>query len=48
MTEMTESGMSASLLVVGPGKEWIEAYFQPNPRIEARLAADMRQETSRC
>jgi len=44
VTEMTESGIERVVLVVGPGKEWIEAYFQPNPRIEARLAADMRQE----
>jgi UTP--glucose-1-phosphate uridylyltransferase len=41
---MTESGIERVVLVVGPGKEWIEAYFKPNPRIEARLAADMRTE----
>jgi UTP--glucose-1-phosphate uridylyltransferase len=44
VTEMTESGIERVVLVVGPGKEWIEAYFKPNPRIEARLAADMREE----
>jgi len=44
VTEMTESGIERVVLVVGPGKEWIEAYFKPNPRIEARLAADMRDE----
>ena len=44
VTEMTESGIERVVLIVGPGKEWIEAYFKPNPRIEARLAADMRQE----
>jgi UTP--glucose-1-phosphate uridylyltransferase len=44
VTEMTESGIERVVLVVGPGKEWIEAYFKPNPRIEARLAADMRTE----
>ncbi len=44
VTEMTESGVERVVLVVGPGKEWIEAYFKPNPRIEARLAADMRTE----
>jgi UTP--glucose-1-phosphate uridylyltransferase len=44
VTEMTESGIERVVLVVSPGKEWIEAYFQPNPRIEARLAADGRQE----
>jgi len=44
VTEMTASGIERVVLVVGPGKEWIEAYFQPNPRIEARLAADMRKD----
>jgi UTP--glucose-1-phosphate uridylyltransferase len=44
VTEMTESGVERVVLVVGPGKEWIESYFKPNPRIEARLAADMRKE----
>jgi UTP--glucose-1-phosphate uridylyltransferase len=44
VTEMTESGIERVVLVVGPGKEWIESYFKPNPRIEARLAADMRKE----
>lgn len=42
VTEMTASGIERVVLVVGPGKEWIEAYFKPNPRIEARLAADLR------
>ena len=42
VTEMTASGVERVVLDVGPGKEWIEAYFKPNPRIEARLAADMR------
>jgi UTP--glucose-1-phosphate uridylyltransferase len=44
VTELTASGIERVVLVVGPGKEWIEAYFKPNPRIEARLAADMRKE----
>jgi hypothetical protein len=43
VTEMTESGSSVSSCR-RTGKEWIEAYFKPNPRIEARLAADMRTE----
>ena len=38
VTEMTRSGVERVVLVVGPGKEWIESYFKPNPRIEARLA----------
>ena len=44
VTELTASGVERVVLVVAPGKEWIEAYFRPNPRIEARLAADMRKE----
>jgi UTP--glucose-1-phosphate uridylyltransferase len=39
---MTVSGIEHVVLVVGPGKEWIEAYFKPNPRMESRLAADGR------
>jgi UTP--glucose-1-phosphate uridylyltransferase len=39
---MTASGIERVILVVGPGKEWIEAYFKPNPRLEARLTADRR------
>jgi UTP--glucose-1-phosphate uridylyltransferase len=42
VTEMTASGIEHVVLVVGPGKEWIASYFQPNPRMEARLAADKR------
>jgi UTP--glucose-1-phosphate uridylyltransferase len=42
VTEMTASGIERVILVVGPGKEWIEAYFKPNPRLEARLTADGR------
>jgi UTP--glucose-1-phosphate uridylyltransferase len=44
VTEMTASGIERVVLVVGPGKELIEAYFKPSPRMEARLAADMRTE----
>lgn len=44
VTEMTASGIERVILVVGPGKEWIEAYFKPSPRLEARLVADMRKE----
>ncbi len=44
VTEMTASGIERVVLVVGPGKEWVEAYFKPSPRIEARLAADMRKQ----
>jgi UTP--glucose-1-phosphate uridylyltransferase len=44
VTEMTASGIERVILVVGPGKEWIEAYFKPSPRLEARLAAERRTE----
>lgn len=44
VAEMTASGVERVVLVVGPGKEWMESYFKPNPRIEARLAADLRTE----
>ena len=44
VTEMTESGIERVVLVVGPGKDLIEAYFKPSPRIEARLGGDKRQE----
>lgn len=44
VTELTKSGIERVVLVVGPGKEWIESYFKPNPRMEARLAADLRKD----
>ena len=48
VTEMTESGIERVVLVVGPGKEWIEAYFQPNPRIEADSPPTCGKRISRC
>lgn len=47
VTEMTDSGIEHVVLVVGPGKEWIESYFKPSPRLEARLVADKRTEELR-
>ncbi len=44
VTEMAASGIERVVIVIAPGKEWIESYFRPNPRIESRLAADMRKE----
>ena len=44
VTEMTESGIERVVLVTGPGKEWLESYFKPNARMEARLTADKRDE----
>ena len=44
VTEMAASGIERVVLVVAPGKEWIESYFKPNARIEARLKADLRKE----
>lgn len=40
--ELTASGIEHVVVVVGPGKESIEAYFRPNPRVEERLAAEGR------
>ena len=40
--ECARSGIERVILIVGPGKESLAAYFQPNPRIEARLRAEGR------
>lgn len=40
--ELAASGITKVVVVVGPGKESIEAYFRPNPRIEERLVAEGR------
>lgn len=42
VAEMAASGIERVVVVVGPGKEAIESYFRPSPRIEARLAAESR------
>ena len=40
--ELAASGIDRVVVVVGPGKEAIESYFRPNPRIEERLVAEHR------
>ena len=42
VSELTASGVERVVLVVGPGKESIESYFKPNPRIEQRLRVEFR------
>jgi len=36
------SGIERVILVTGPGKESLAAYFQPSPRVESRLRAEGR------
>jgi UTP--glucose-1-phosphate uridylyltransferase len=40
--EMAASGIERVVMVVGPGKEFLESYFRPNPRIEDRLRIEGR------
>lgn len=40
--ELAAAGIERVVLVVGPGKESIESYFKPQPKIEARLSAERR------
>lgn len=42
VNELARSGIREVVVVVGPGKASIEAYFRPNPRIETRLVAEAR------
>lgn len=42
IAEMAASGIERVVMVVGPGKEFLESYFKPNPRIEERLVAEGR------
>lgn len=43
VSECAQSGIERVILVVAPGKESLAAYFQPSPRVEARLAAEGRE-----
>ena len=36
VTELAASGVTRVVLVVAPGKESVEGYFRPSPRIEER------------
>jgi UTP--glucose-1-phosphate uridylyltransferase len=40
--EMAASGVERVVIVVGPGKESIESYFRPSPKIERRLQVEFR------
>jgi UTP--glucose-1-phosphate uridylyltransferase len=42
VSECAASGIERVILVIGPGKESLAAYFQPSPRVEARLRAEGR------
>ncbi len=42
VSELAQSGIDHVVLVVGPGKEAVESYFRPNPRMERRLQAASR------
>jgi UTP--glucose-1-phosphate uridylyltransferase len=43
VSEMASAGISRVVIVNGPGKESLDAYFRPNERLEQRLAAEFRQ-----
>ena len=42
VSEMAASGIERVVVIVGPGKEAIESYFRPSPRLEERLTAERR------
>ena len=42
VSECARSGIERVILIVAPGKDALAAYFQPSPRIEARLRAEGR------
>jgi UTP--glucose-1-phosphate uridylyltransferase len=42
VSECAGSGIERVILVIAPGKESLAAYFQPTPRVEARLRAEGR------
>jgi UTP--glucose-1-phosphate uridylyltransferase len=42
VSECAASGIERVILVIGPGKESLAAYFRPSPRVEARLRAEGR------
>jgi UTP--glucose-1-phosphate uridylyltransferase len=44
VTECVESGIERVVLVGAPGKETLEAYFRPSPRVAARLHEEGRTE----
>lgn len=44
VAEMAAAGISRVVIVNGPGKESLDAYFRPNERLERRLAVEFRKE----
>ncbi len=42
VSELAAAGIERVVLVVAPGKESIESYFKPQPKIEERLKAEQR------
>jgi UTP--glucose-1-phosphate uridylyltransferase len=42
VSELAASGIERVVIVVGPGKEVVESYFRPAPKIEERLKAELR------
>jgi UTP--glucose-1-phosphate uridylyltransferase len=42
VSELAASGVERVVIVVGPGKEVVESYFRPSPKIEERLKAELR------
>jgi len=44
VSELAASGVERVVIVVGPGKESIESYFRPNPKIERRLQIEFRKD----
>ncbi|MGH2471164.1 MAG: UTP--glucose-1-phosphate uridylyltransferase [Candidatus Limnocylindria bacterium] len=44
VAEMAAAGISRVVIVNGPGKEALDAYFRPNERLERRLAVEFRKE----
>jgi len=43
VSECAASGIERVILVIAPGKESLGAYFQPSPRVEARLRVEGRE-----
>ncbi len=42
VSELTASGIERVVVVIAPGKESIESYFRPSPKIEERLKKELR------
>ncbi len=44
VAEMAAAGITRVVIVNGPGKEALDAYFRPNERLEKRLAVEFRKD----